>query len=142
MALALEEARRAVAHGDVPVGALVVRNGDVIARRHNERELTGDPTAHAEVLALRDAATTTGSWRLDGCTMVVTLEPCLMCGGALVNSRVDRVVYGAADLKAGACYSLYNVCDDPRLNHRVEVTAGIQAEAAGAMLSSFFAEQR
>jgi len=142
MALALEEARRAVAHGDVPVGALVVRDGDVIARRHNERELTGDPTAHAEVLALRDAATTTGSWRLDGCTMVVTLEPCLMCGGALVNSRVDRVVYGAADLKAGACYSLYNVCDDPRLNHRVEVTAGIQAEAAGAMLSSFFAEQR
>lgn len=142
MALALEEARRAVAHGDVPVGALVVRNGDVIARRHNERELTGDPTAHAEVLALRDAATTMGSWRLEGCTVVVTLEPCVMCGGALVNSRVDRVVYGAADLKAGACYSLYNVCDDPRLNHRVEVTAGIQAEAAGAMLSSFFAEQR
>lgn len=142
MALALEEARAATAHGDVPVGAVVVRDGDVIARRHNERELTGDPTAHAEVLALRDAAAVTGSWRLDGCTLVVTLEPCVMCGGALVNSRIDRVVYGAADLKAGACYSLYNVCDDPRLNHRVEVTAGIRAEAAGDLLSSFFAAQR
>ncbi len=142
MALALEEAAAASAHGDVPVGAVVVRNGEVIARRHNERELTGDPTAHAEVLALRDAAVVTGSWRLDGCTLVVTLEPCLMCGGALVNSRIDRVVYGAADLKAGACYSLYNVCDDPRLNHRVEVTAGIRAEAAGELLSSFFAAHR
>ena len=142
MALALEEAQAALAHGDVPVGALVVRNGEVIARRHNERELTGDPTAHAEILAMRDAAAITGSWRLDGCTLVVTLEPCVMCGGALVNSRIDRVVYGAADLKAGACYSLYNVCDDPRLNHRVEVTAGIRADAAGGLLSSFFAAQR
>jgi len=142
MALALEEAEAAVVHGDVPVGAIVVRNGEVIASRHNERELTGDPTAHAEVLALRDAAAVTGSWRLNGCTLVVTLEPCLMCGGALVNSRIDRVVYGAADLKAGACYSLYNVCDDPRLNHRVDVTAGIRAEASGALLSSFFAAHR
>lgn len=142
MELALEEAEAAVVHGDVPVGAIVVRNGEVIASRHNERELTGDPTAHAEVLALRDAAAVTGSWRLDGCTLVVTLEPCLMCGGALVNSRIDRVVYGAADLKAGACYSLYNVCDDPRLNHRVDVTAGIRAEASGALLSSFFAAHR
>ena len=142
MALALGEAEAAVVHGDVPVGAIVVRNGEVIASRHNERELTGDPTAHAEVLALRDAAAVTGSWRLNGCTLVVTLEPCLMCGGALVNSRIDRVVYGAADLKAGACYSLYNVCDDPRLNHRVDVTAGIRAEASGALLSSFFAAHR
>jgi tRNA(adenine34) deaminase len=142
MALALEEAAFAVEHGDVPVGAIVVRDGVVIARRHNERELTGDPTAHAEVLALRDAAVATGSWRLDGATLVVTLEPCLMCGGALVNSRIDRVVYGAPDMKAGACYSLYNVCDDPRLNHRVDVTAGVQAEAAGALLSSFFEAQR
>ena len=142
MTMALEEAEAAAGHGDVPVGAVVVRNGEVIARRHNERELTGDPTAHAEVLALRDAAAVTGSWRLDGATLVVTLEPCLMCGGALVNSRIDRVVYGAADMKAGACFSLYNVCDDPRLNHRVEVTAGVRAAEAGDMLSSFFAAQR
>lgn len=142
MALALDEARLALTHGDVPVGAVVVKDGQVIARRHNERELTGDPTAHAEVLALRDAATSVGSWRLNGCTLVVTLEPCLMCGGALVNSRVDRVVYGAADLKAGACYSLYNVCDDPRLNHKVEVTDRVRAEEAGQLLSDFFAEHR
>jgi len=142
MALALDEARLALAHGDVPVGAVVVKDGEVIARRHNERELTGDPTAHAEVLALRDAATVVGSWRLNGCTLVVTLEPCLMCGGALVNSRVDRLVYGAADLKAGACYSLYNVCDDPRLNHKVEVTDRVRAEEAGQLLSDFFAGHR
>ncbi len=142
MALALDEARLALAHGDVPVGAVVVKDGKVIARRHNERELTGDPTAHAEVLALRDAAEAVGSWRLNGCTLVVTLEPCLMCGGALVNSRIDRLVYGAADLKAGACYSLYNVCDDPRLNHRVEVTDRVRAEEAARLLTDFFAEHR
>lgn len=142
MALALDEARLALAHGDVPVGAVVVKDGAVIASRHNERELTGDPTGHAEVLALRDAATALGSWRLNGCTLVVTLEPCLMCGGALVNSRVDRVVYGAPDLKAGACYSLYNVCDDPRLNHRVDVTASVRAPEAAALLTDFFAEHR
>ena len=119
MAIAIEEAGNALAHGDVPVGAVVVRGDEVIARRHNERELTGDPTAHGEVLALRDAAAHVGSWRLDGCTLVVTLEPCVMCGGALVNSRIDRLVYGAADLTAGACLSLYNVCDDPRLNHQL-----------------------
>lgn len=142
MALALDEARLALAHGDVPVGAVVIKDGTVIARRHNERELTGDPTAHAEVLALRDAADVVGSWRLNGCTLIVTLEPCLMCGGALVNSRIDRVVYGAADLKAGACYSLYNVCDDPRLNHRVDVTDRVRAEEAGQLLTDFFAEHR
>ena len=142
MGLALEEAAAAVAHGDVPVGAVVVHDGEVIARRHNERELSGDPTAHAEVLAMQDAARHLGSWRLDGATLVVTLEPCVMCAGALVNGRVDRVVYGAPDLKAGACFSLYNVCDDPRLNHRVQVTSGVRAEEAGALLSGFFAEQR
>ena len=142
MGLALEEAAAAVAHGDVPVGAVVVHDGEVIARRHNERELSGDPTAHAEVLAMQDAARHLGSWRLDGATLVVTLEPCVMCAGALVNGRVDRVVYGAPDLKAGACFSLYNVCDDPRLNHRVQVTSGVRAGDAGALLSGFFAEQR
>lgn len=142
MVLALEEARLATAHGDVPVGAVVTKDGAVIARRHNERELTGDPTAHAEILALRDAAVAVGSWRLDGCELVVTLEPCVMCAGALVNSRIDRVVYGAADLKAGDCYSLYNVCDDPRLNHRVEISAGVRADEAAELLTSFFAEQR
>lgn len=142
MALALDEARRAVSHADVPVGAVVVRDGEVIAQRHNERELTGDPTAHAEILALRDAAAVTGSWRLDGCTMIVTLEPCVMCSGALINSRIDRVVYGAADLKAGACYSLYNVCDDPRLNHRVDVTSGVRATQAAELLTDFFTDHR
>jgi len=142
MLLAVDEASDALLHGDVPVGAVVVRDGVVIARRHNERELTGDPTAHAEVLALRDAADAVGSWRLDGCSLVVTLEPCLMCGGALVNSRIDRLVYGAPDLKAGACLSLYNVCDDPRLNHQVEITSGVMAEVCSGLLSEFFAAQR
>ena len=142
MALALAEARMAPDHGDVPVGAVVVRDGQVLASRHNERELTGDPTAHAEVLALRDAAGIVGSWRLTGCTLVVTLEPCLMCGGALVNARVDRLVYGAADLAAGACLSLYNVCADPRLNHEVEVVPGIEAEACADLLTTFFAAKR
>jgi tRNA(adenine34) deaminase len=142
MALAIAEAKRALDHGDVPVGAVVVRDGTLLASRHNERELSGDPTAHAEVLALRDAAEVVGSWRLDGCTMVVTLEPCVMCGGALVNARLDRLVYGAADMAAGACLSLYNVCDDPRLNHRLDVEAGVEADACAALLTDFFAEQR
>lgn len=143
MAEAITEARLALAHDDVPVGALVVDpGGTVIARRHNERELTGDPTAHAEVLALRDAAAAVGSWHLDDCTLVVTLEPCLMCGGAALNSRVGRIVYGAADMKAGACLSLYNICDDPRLNHRMELTPGVMANECSALLSDFFAELR
>ena len=142
MTLAIEEARMALAHDDVPVGAVVVRDGQVLASRHNERELTGDPTAHAEILALRDAAARIGSWRLDGCTLVVTLEPCVMCGGALVNARLDRLVYGAPDLAAGACLSLYNVCDDPRLNHRLEVVAGIQAETCAELLTGFFQVRR
>ncbi len=142
MGLALDEARAALDHGDVPIGAIVVRGGEVIARRHNERELTGDPTAHAEVLALRDAAEVVGGWRLGECTLIVTLEPCLMCGGAAVNSRLKRLVYGAADMKAGACLSLYNVCDDPRLNHRVQLTAGVRAQECGELLVDFFEAAR
>ena len=142
MGLALAEAKAALEHGDVPVGAVVLRNGEVIARRHNERELTGDPTAHAEVLALKDAARIVGSWRLDKCTLVVTLEPCLMCGGAAVNARVARLVYGAADLKAGACLSLYNVCDDPRLNHRIELVPRVREEECGRLVEEFFTAKR
>ncbi len=142
MALALAEAARAPEHDDVPVGALVVRDGKILASRHNERELTGDPSAHAEILALRDAAREQGSWRLDDCLLVVTLEPCLMCAGAAINARLGRLVYGAADLAAGACLSLYNVCDDPRLNHRIELTPGVEAEACAALLTDFFAARR
>jgi tRNA(adenine34) deaminase len=142
MGLALEEATAAIAHGDVPVGAVVLRDGEVIAQRHNERELTGDPSAHAEILALRDAAVVVGSWRLSGTTLVVTLEPCPMCAGALVAARVDQVVFGAADPKAGACGSLYNLCVDPRLNHELEVVSGVRAEEAAALLTGFFGERR
>jgi tRNA(adenine34) deaminase len=142
MGLALEEATAATAHGDVPVGAVVLRDGEVIAQRHNERERTGDPSAHAEILALRDAAVVVGSWRLSGTTLVVTLEPCPMCAGALVAARVDQVVFGAADPKAGACGSLYNLCADPRLNHEVEVVPGVRVEEAAALLSGFFGERR
>ena len=126
MERAIAEARRALDHDDVPVGAVVLRGGEVIAARHNERELTGDPTAHAEILALRDAAAVVGHWRLDDCTLVVTLEPCPMCAGAMVNARVGRLVFGAADPKAGAVGSLMNLVADPRLNHRIPVTAGVR----------------
>lgn len=142
MGVALDEAAAASGHDDVPVGAVVLRDGKVIARRHNEREKTGDPTAHAEILALRDAAEVAGSWRLDGMTLVVTLEPCVMCAGALVAARVERVVFGAADPKAGACGSLYNVPADPRLNHQAEVVAGVQADEASRLLTRFFARRR
>jgi tRNA(adenine34) deaminase len=142
MTVALEEARTALEHGDVPVGAVVVRDGQLIARRHNEREITNDPTAHAEVLAIRDAAAAVGSWRLDDCTLYVTLEPCVMCAGAVINARIGRLVYGAADLKAGATASLYNVCADPRLNHNPPVTHGVLAEPAAELLSNFFAAKR
>jgi tRNA(adenine34) deaminase len=142
MTMALDEAAEALRHDDVPVGALVLRDGEVIARRHNERERSGDPTAHAELLALRDAAAVVGSWRLDGLTLVVTLEPCPMCAGALVGARVDRVVFAAADPKAGACGSLYNLCVDPRLNHEVEVVAGLRAGESADLLTAFFAERR
>ena len=135
--IALEEA------GEVPVGAVVIGpDGAVLARRHNERESSVDPTAHAEILALRDAATVLGTWRLTGCTLVVTLEPCAMCAGALVAGRVTALVFGAADPKAGACGSLYNLCVDPRLNHEVSVTHGVMAEASTELLTSFFAARR
>ena len=142
MGAALDEARAAIAHGDVPIGAVVVRDGAVIAARHNERELTGDPTAHAEILALRDAATVVGHWRLDDCTLVVTLEPCVMCAGAVVNARVGALVYGATDPKAGAVASLYEICADRRLNHRPPVTAGVRADECGDLLRAFFAARR
>ena len=143
MAVALEEAASAGAAGDVPVGAVVLGpDGGLLARRRNERELTGDPTAHAEVLALRDAAVALGRWRLDGATVVTTLEPCPMCAGALLAARVERVVFGAADPKAGACGTLYNLCADPRLHHEVAVVAGVRAAACGEVLSAFFASRR
>jgi tRNA(adenine34) deaminase len=142
MALAVAEARAALDHDDVPVGAVVVRAGEVIASRHNERELTGDPTAHAEVLALRDAARAVGTWRLDDCAMVVTLEPCPMCAGAMVNARLGRLVFGARDPKAGAVGSLMNLVADPRLNHRIPVSPGIRADEAGRLLVEFFAARR
>src|SRR5262249_12930484 len=136
MEVALVEAEAALVHGDVPVGAVVVHEGLVIAQRHNEREASQDPTAHAEVLALRDAARARGTWRLDDCPLVVPLEPCVMCAGALLSARIGRLVYGAADLKAGATASLYNVCADPRLNHNPPVTHGVLAEPAGALLTA------
>ena len=142
MRLAMAEAVAAEAHGDVPIGAVVVRDGRVIAARHNERELTGDPTAHAEVLALRDAAAVVGHWRLLDCTLYITLEPCVMCAGATVNSRVGRVVFGATDPKAGAVASLSEICSDSRLNHRPPVTAGVLADECGALLKAFFAARR
>ena len=142
MRLALAEAHAAALHDDVPVGAVVVRDGQVIAARHNERELTGDPTAHAEVLALRDAAAVVGHWRLLDCTLYVTLEPCFMCAGAVVNGRLGRLVYGATDPKAGAVESLYHVCADERLNHRPPVDGGVLADECGQLLKSFFAARR
>jgi tRNA(adenine34) deaminase len=142
MAIALAEAAAALEHDDVPVGAVVLVEGLVIARRHNERERRNDPTAHAEILALKDAAELVGDWRLGGATLVVTLEPCPMCAGAAVLARLDRLVFGASDPKAGACGSLYNLCADPRLNHEVEVVPGLGADAAGALLRDFFANRR
>ncbi|MFF3502041.1 tRNA adenosine(34) deaminase TadA [Streptomyces sp. NPDC003247] len=140
MRLALEEAVRAGRGGDVPVGAVVLAadGTTVLATGHNEREAGGDPTAHAEVLALRRAAARVGEWRLTGCTLVVTLEPCTMCAGALVQSRVDRVVYGARDDKAGAAGSLWDVVRDRRLNHRPEVIEGVLADACAGLLTEFF----
>jgi len=142
MGLALAQARGALAHDDVPVGAVVLIDGLVVAARHNERELTGDPTAHAEVLALRDAALALGGWRLSAATLVVTLEPCPMCAGALVAARAGRLVYGAADPRAGACGTLYNLCCDPRLNHELPITAGVRAAECATLLTSFFAGRR
>jgi tRNA(adenine34) deaminase len=142
MRLALAEAERCLAHGDVPIGAVVSRGDEVLAAAGNERELAGDPTAHAEILALRAAANATGSWRLEGCALTVTLEPCAMCAGAAVLARLDRVVFGAADPKAGFVGSLGDLVRDERLNHRAEVAGGVLAEECGALLQTFFRERR
>jgi tRNA(adenine34) deaminase len=142
MQLALAEAEAAAAHDDVPIGAVVVRDGELLARDHNRRELDQDPTAHAELLALRAAAAATGRWRLDGCTLYVTLEPCTMCAGALVLARLATVVFAADDPKAGAVGALYDIPRDPRLNHTVEVVRGVEADPAAALLKGFFAERR
>ncbi len=142
MDLALQEAHQAEQAGEVPVGCIVVHNGQIIGRGHNRRELDQDPSAHAEMLALREAARTLGSWRLIDTSVYVTLEPCPMCAGALINSRVKRVVYGCDDPKAGALRSLYTLGADERLNHRFEIIAGVKAEASAALLSSFFRRLR
>jgi tRNA(adenine34) deaminase len=142
MAQALAEASAALHHDDVPVGAVVVHRGQVIASRHNERELTHDPMAHAEILAMRDAARVLGRWRLDDCTLYVTLEPCAMCAGAAVNARLGRLVYGAHDPKAGAVTSHFGLLDGDVLNHRVDVTSGVGAAEAAELLRAFFRERR
>lgn len=139
---ALELGRKALDAEDVPIGALVVHNGRVIGRGYNQREKLHDPTAHAEMIALTAAAEYLGQWRLDDCTMYVTLEPCPMCAGALVLARVRRLVYGAADGKAGACGSLFQITQDPRLNHRMETIAGVLARPAAELLREFFRSRR
>ena len=146
MGLALRQAAAAEAMGDVPIGAVIVRTGagagQIVAAAHNRRIIDADPTAHAEMLAIGAAAAALGDWRLTGCTMVVTLEPCCMCAGAIVLARLDRVVYGAADTKAGAVDTLYRICDDPRLNHQVQTVGGIRGDECGRMLTEFFRKQR
>jgi tRNA(adenine34) deaminase len=143
MGLALDEARLAEAAGDVPIGAVVIDAMEtVIGRGHNQRESTSDPTAHAEVMAIREAARRRAGWRLDGCTLVVTLEPCTMCAGAIVLARLDRLVYGAVDPKAGAVGSLWDVVRDRRLNHRPEVVSGVLAAECGELLRSWFEARR
>ena len=144
MGVALDEARAALAHDDVPVGAVIVRRSDgaVLARRHNERELAGDPTAHAELLAITDAARARDGWRLDDCALVVTLEPCPMCAGAALLARIPLVVFGAADPKAGALGSLYHLGSDPRLHHGIDVRDGVRADESATLLKEFFAGRR
>jgi tRNA(adenine34) deaminase len=142
MRLALREAEHGLEHEDVPIGAVVVRNGEVLAMAHNERELRQDPTAHAEVIALREAARASGGWRVLDAVLYVTLEPCAMCAGAIVLARVPRVVYGASDPKAGACGSVLDVLGEARLNHRPEVAGGLLAQECADLLSGFFASRR
>ncbi|MHC4574433.1 MAG: tRNA adenosine(34) deaminase TadA [Planctomycetota bacterium] len=142
MKLAVEAARIAEENGDVPIGAVIVYQDRIIAKAYNQREQLQDPTAHAEIVALTQAAEFVGSWRLEGCTMYVTLEPCCMCAGALVLARLDRLVYGCDDPKAGACKSLYNIVQDERLNHRLEVTVGVLAEECAELLQQFFQKRR
>jgi tRNA(adenine34) deaminase len=142
MAVALAEAALAAGHDDVPVGAVIVRDGRELGRGRNRREVDGDPTAHAEIVALRAAAAEVGGWRLDGCTLYVTLEPCTMCAGAIVQSRVSRLVFGADDARAGAVVSLFDAVRDPRLPHTAEVVRGVAAEASSQLLRDFFARRR
>ena len=142
MRLALREAEGALEHDDVPVGCVAVAGGEVVAAAGNERELRGDPTAHAEILALREASRHLGSWRLEGCVIYVTLEPCAMCAGAIVLARAPRVVYGATDIKAGAAGSVFDVLSEPRLNHRPDVASGLLADESSDLLRSFFASRR
>ena len=142
MRMAIDAACIAEENGDVPIGAVIVHEDRVIARAYNQREQLADPTAHAEMIAITQAAATLGSWRLEGCTLYVTLEPCPMCAGALVQARVDRLVYGCTDPKAGACGTLYDICRDGRLNHRLSVTAGVLAEDCAALLQAFFKSRR
>lgn len=142
MQAALEEGRKAYAIGEIPIGSVIVYEGRVVGRGHNLRERDNDPVAHAEIVAIREAAETLGSWRLTGCTLYVTIEPCPMCAGALVMARVDRLVYGAADPKAGAVDSLYDLVRDPRLNHRVDVTAGVLREDCADLMQAFFRQLR
>ena len=142
MRIALHQARKAPAHDDVPIGAVAVSGGEVIARAHNERELTGDPTAHAEILVLRRSAEVTGSWRLSDVSVYSTVEPCPMCAGAMIAARVRRLVYGAPDLLGGAAYSLYNIVQDPRLLHRCELTSGVLREECTELVQGFFRDRR
>jgi len=142
MRAAIEAARIAEDNGDVPIGAVIVCENRIIGRAYNQREQLKDPTAHAEIIALTQAAAARQSWRLNGCTMYVTLEPCPMCAGALVLSRMDRLVFGCGDPKSGACGSLYNIVDDERLNHRLEVAAGVLAEECREQLQNFFEQKR
>jgi tRNA(adenine34) deaminase len=142
MGLALEEARKAYAMGEVPIGAVLVLDGEVIAQGHNMRESWHDATAHAEVIVIREACKRLGRWRLSGATLYVTIEPCPMCAGALVMSRIDRLVYGSADYKAGAVESLFNVVQNPGLNHSIAVTAGVRAEECAGIMKEFFRERR
>jgi len=142
MHLALREAELALEHDDVPIGAVVVRGGEVIAAAHNEREVRQDPTAHAEILALREAASVIGGWRVLDAILYVTLEPCAMCAGAIVLARVPRVVYGASDPKAGACGSVLDVLGEQRLNHRPELAGGLMSSECGQLLSAFFRSRR
>jgi tRNA(adenine34) deaminase len=142
MQIALDEAEQALRENEVPVGAIIIHEGRVIARSHNQREQLRDPTAHAEMIAITQAAESRQSWRLDGCTLYVTLEPCPMCAGAILQARIPTVVYGATDPKAGAVDTLFHLLSDPRLNHRVESIGGVLAPACGEILSRFFQEQR
>ena len=139
---ALRMAEAALAHDEVPVGCLIVHDGRIVGRAHNQREMLQDPTAHAEMIAITQAAEALGSWRLTGCTLYVTLEPCAMCAGAMVLARLDRLVFGAGDPKAGAVESVFKLLEEPRLNHRIKVTAGVRREECGAILTQFFRKKR